>query len=148
MSVRFMLFQKKKTSEYIAEEASFFPRADGRCLCENKSYSYRFLYYRLGKEGLRANIVFPSGIIGPRDYGRGSFTGTAPFFCGRKTFACCWGGYDFVDMRDVAEGLVQVAKQRIYGHEGKSLYSKRLLVPTENAIVPTKIFSERDSSYV
>jgi hypothetical protein len=51
-------------------------------------------------------------------------------------------------MRDVAEGLVQVAKQRIYGHEGKSLYSKRLLVPTENAIVPTKIFSERDSSYV
>ncbi len=53
-----------------------------------------------------------------------------------------------MDVRDVAEGLVQVAKQRIYGHEEKSLYCKRLLVPTENAIVPTKIFSERDSSYV
>lgn len=100
------------------------------------------------KEGLRVNIVFPSGIIGPRDYGRGSFTSMLLSFMEGKLSLAVGGGYDFVDVRDVAEGLVQVAKQRIYGHEGKSLYCKRLLVPTENAIVPTKIFSERDSSYV
>ncbi len=64
---------EKKTSEYIAEEASFSPELMEGAYVKTKAIATAFVL-QARKEGLRANIVFPSGIIGPRDYGRGSFT--------------------------------------------------------------------------
>lgn len=67
-------------------------------------------------QGLNASIIFPSGIIGPGDVQGGSFTSMAKsFLAGRLPFAVR-GGYDFVDVRDVAKGILACSES---GEPGK-----------------------------
>lgn len=66
-------------------------------------------------QGLNASIIFPSGIIGPGDVQGGSFTSMAKsFLAGRLPFAVR-GGYDFVDVRDVAQGLLACCERGLPG---------------------------------
>lgn len=58
------------------------------------------------KLGLNATIVHPSGIIGPNDYGSGHLTQLIRDFVDGRLTACIKGGYDFVDVRDVAKGIL------------------------------------------
>ena len=63
------------------------------------------------RNGLTASLVFPSGIIGPGDAGEGSITHMlSSFLAGKLPFAVR-GGYDFVDVRDVARGIVSCAER-------------------------------------
>ena len=55
--------------------------------------------------GLRA-FVFPSGIIGPGDIQGGSFTSMAKSFLAGRLVLAVRGGYDFVDVRDMAVRLM------------------------------------------
>ena len=59
------------------------------------------------QRGLDAVIVHPSGIIGPNDYGKGHLTQLVVDYVNGKLGACVKGGYDFVDVRDVADGIVR-----------------------------------------
>ena len=61
-------------------------------------------------------IVFPSGIIGPGDLQGGSFTSMAKSFLAGKLPLAVRGGYDFVDVRDVANGLLACSES---GEPGK-----------------------------
>ena len=66
---------------------------------------------RAVQKGLNACVVFPSGLIGPGDVTGGIFTGMIQrFLSGRLPFAVK-GGYDFVDVRDVARGILDCAQQ-------------------------------------
>lgn len=56
--------------------------------------------------GLDVSIVQPSGIIGPFDRSGGSVTETIVSYCNGKLPAGIDGGYDFVDVRDVADGIL------------------------------------------
>lgn len=58
------------------------------------------------KEGLDAVVVHPSGIIGPQDYGRGHTTQLILDYLEGRLVAGVEGGYDFVDVRDVADGII------------------------------------------
>ncbi len=59
---------------------------------------------------LTASLVFPSGIIGPGDAREGSVTQMlSSFLAGKLPFAVR-GGYDFVDVRDAAKGIVACAE--------------------------------------
>lgn len=61
--------------------------------------------------GLDASIVYPGGIIGPWDHGRGHVTELIiDFYEGRLPMGIC-GGYDFVDVRDVAAGVIACAER-------------------------------------
>jgi dihydroflavonol-4-reductase len=53
------------------------------------------------------NVVHPSGIIGPYDYGNGHLTTLVRDYCTGRLVAGMTGGYDFVDVRDVANGIVK-----------------------------------------
>ncbi|HZX21832.1 MAG TPA: NAD-dependent epimerase/dehydratase family protein, partial [Clostridia bacterium] len=58
------------------------------------------------ERGLDAVIVHPTGIIGPYEY-RLSNTGQLIYdFLHKKLFAYIDGSYDFVDIRDVAKGII------------------------------------------
>ena len=61
-------------------------------------------------EGLNAVVVFPSGIIGPNDYRSSHLTQLIIDFLDKKLTACVEGGYDFVDVRDVAFGCLMAAQ--------------------------------------
>lgn len=58
------------------------------------------------KQGLNACVIHPSGITGPYDYGRGHMTTMIIDYCKRRLSSGVKGGYDFVDVRDVANGII------------------------------------------
>ena len=58
------------------------------------------------EKGLDAVILCPSGIIGPYDYRISEMGKLIVDFVKGKVKACVDGAYDFVDVRDVAEGLI------------------------------------------
>lgn len=69
------------------------------------------------KEGLDAVVACPTGVIGPHDY-RGSMMGAVIHdAAAAKPAFYVDGAYDFVDVRDVAEGLIKAAEK---GKRGES----------------------------
>ncbi len=58
------------------------------------------------QRGLDAVIVFPSGIIGPYDFRQSEMGMTFSYFAKAKKQYYIDGEYDFVDVRDVVEGLI------------------------------------------
>jgi len=58
------------------------------------------------KRGFDASVVHPSGITGPGDYGRGHITQLVIDYCSGGLACGINGGYDFVDVRDVADGVI------------------------------------------
>lgn len=89
----------------ITEDAVFLPSLVKGDYGKSKAIATN-LVFDAAKRGLNASVVFPSGIIGPGDIGKGSITSMLlSFLCGKLPFAVK-GAYDFVDVRDVATGIV------------------------------------------
>jgi dihydroflavonol-4-reductase len=79
------------------------------------------------KQGLDAVIVCPTGVIGPYDY-RGSEMGSLIRDCAeQKPQMYIDGAYDFVDVRDVAEGII-LAGERGQAGESYILSGERISV--------------------
>ena len=69
------------------------------------------LVLEAAQNGLNASVALPSGILGPGDLARGNMTRMLLAFCrGRLPFGVK-GGYDFVDVRDVAVGVLACAER-------------------------------------
>lgn len=63
------------------------------------------------KRGLNASVVFPTGIIGPNDEAMGSITTMLSSYLAGKLPVAVKGGYDFVDVRDVADGIISCTEK-------------------------------------
>ena len=61
------------------------------------------------QNGLDAVVVHPSGIIGPRGLPTGNMAQLITRFVRGKLAAAIHGGFDFVDVRDVADGVIAAA---------------------------------------
>jgi dihydroflavonol-4-reductase len=86
------------------------------------------------RQGLNAVIACPTGVIGPYDY-RGSEMGRLILDCmRRKTQLWVDGAYDFVDVRDVAAGLILASEK---GRQGEAyiLSGERISLPSIAKIV-------------
>ena len=62
-------------------------------------------------QGLDAVVVHPSGILGPFDGTGNHLVQLVKEYAGGKLPACVKGGYDFVDVRDVALGCLLAAEK-------------------------------------
>jgi dihydroflavonol-4-reductase len=62
------------------------------------------------KQGLNAVVIHPSGIIGPYDTGNNHMTQLIKMYISGQLPAGVDGGYDFVDVRDVAKGCLSAAR--------------------------------------
>lgn len=69
------------------------------------------LVLEAAKNGLNATIVQPSGIIGPYDFYEGNFTSMILAFLKNKLPVIVSGGYDFVDVRDVVNGIIGASQK-------------------------------------
>lgn len=99
----------------ITENCEFSPGlVDGDYAKSNAAATE--LVFDAAERGLNASIVFPSGIIGPGDLQGGSFTSMAKSFLSGKLPFAVRGGYDFVDVRDVANGILACSES---GEPGK-----------------------------
>ena len=63
------------------------------------------------EQGLDAVIACPTGIIGPYDYLDSEMGNVIRNFAQKKLHFLVKGAYDFVDVRDVAKGLIQAAER-------------------------------------
>lgn len=63
------------------------------------------------KHGLDAVVVHPSGILGPYESKGNHLVQLIQDYITGKLPACVRGGYDFVDVRDVAEGCLTAAEK-------------------------------------
>jgi len=80
-------------------------------------------------QGLNACVVHPSGITGPYDYGRGHLTTLAIDYCKGRLTSGVNGGYDFVDVSDVANGITAACD---HGRKGECyLLSNRFFKVSE-----------------
>ena len=69
------------------------------------------LVLEAAQNGLDAVVVHPSGILGPFDRSGNHLVQMVADYVRGRLPACVRGGYDFVDVRDVAEGCVAAALQ-------------------------------------
>ena len=99
----------------ITEDCEFSPGLVDGDYAKSKATATE-LVFDAAERGLNASIVFPSGIIGPGDIQGGSFTSMAKSFLAGKLPLAVRGGYDFVDVRDVANGLLACSES---GEPGK-----------------------------
>ena len=106
--------EKPKGTE-IAETTTFAPELVRGDYAKSKAMATA-LVLQAAKDELNASVVFPSGIIGPGDLGKGSITNMLLSFLAGKLPLAVKGGYDFVDVRDVASGVIACAEHGLPGH--------------------------------
>lgn len=110
---------------YVSSVHAIKEEKNGRTISETKCFSASMVKGIYGKSkaeatayvlkaverGLNARIVHPSGIIGPGDYSGGYMTETIKAYL-KGYFPCAVeGGYDFVDVRDVADGIIKCTEK-------------------------------------
>ena len=91
--------------EVITEASRFSPDEVEGLYAKTKAEATQCVldYIARGHDG---NIVHPSGIVGPSDFGRGHITQMVIDYCKGGLTSAIDGGYDFVDVRDVADGVL------------------------------------------
>ena len=94
----------KTKGEIIKEPSGFSPDSVRGAYAKSKAEATAFALKSINKD-LNVSVVHPSGIIGPGDAGCGSITGMLISYCNGKLPIGVKGGYDFVDVRDVAKGI-------------------------------------------
>ena len=96
---------EKPKGEAITEINNFNPNEVIGFYAKTKSEATSIVL-AAAQVGLNANVVHPSGITGPFDSGRGHLTVLAIDYYKRRLASGINGGYDFVDVRDVADGVI------------------------------------------
>lgn len=66
---------------------------------------------KIAEKGLDVVVVCPAGIIGPYDFQNSEMGNVVLNFAKRKLHFLIRGGFDFVDVRDVAEGVILAAEK-------------------------------------
>jgi dihydroflavonol-4-reductase len=98
---------EKPGRQVMAEVDAFSPDRVVGQYAKTKAEVAQYVLDAVRKRGLRACILHPSGLLGPYDFGSSHLTQLILDFANGKLKACVRGGYDFVDVRDVAEGTIQ-----------------------------------------
>ena len=99
---------EKPKGETITEDCRLSPELVEGGYAKTKAEAAN-LVFEAARQGLDASVVFPSGIIGPGDLQSGSFTTMAKDYLRGRLPLAVRGGYDFVDVRDVADGILACA---------------------------------------
>ena len=101
---------EKPAPETITEPDRFAPDEILGDYGKSKSMATA-LVLEAAQSGLNASVVLPSGILGPGDLARGNMTRMLLAFCRGRLPIGVKGGYDFVDVRDVAVGVLACAER-------------------------------------
>lgn len=101
--------EKDKTS-VLTEVTHFSPKEVVGGYAKTKAEATQ-LVLDAAKGGLDAVVVHPSGILGPYDASGNHLVQMVRDYLYGKLPACVSGGYDFVDVRDVAKGCLLAAEK-------------------------------------
>ena len=102
--------REQPNRQVITETTRFDPTQVEGQYAKTKAETARNVLEMVEKAGLDACIVHPSGMIGPYDYGRSHLTQLIIDAATGRLKMCVKGGYDFVDVRDVTEGILRASR--------------------------------------
>lgn len=97
---------EKSDGDLISEVSIFNPDDVVGLYAKTKAEAARYVMDSVKDKGLNACIVHPSGILGPYDFSNSHLTALVSEIVRGKLPMCVKGGYDFVDVRDVAKGII------------------------------------------
>ena len=92
--------------EVIREVDHFDPALVVGLYAQTKAEATAYVLNAVQEKGLDATVVHPSGICGPNDFTGGHLTQLVRDWHDGRLTAGIRGGYDFVDVRDVADGIL------------------------------------------
>ena len=107
---------EEKSPAVLKEVASFSPERVTGGYAKTKAEATQAVLDAV-QAGLDAVVVHPSGIIGPFDTAGNHLVQLVRDYLRGALPACVRGGYDFVDVRDVAAGCLLALE---HGHRGAS----------------------------
>ena len=102
---------EKLNREQITEIKDFDENKVTGLYAKSKARTAKMVLEEVNKKGLNVCIVHPSGIIGPNDYSDTHLTQLILDVANGSLRAFVKGGYDFVDVRDVADGIINACKK-------------------------------------
>lgn len=102
---------EKENNDLIEEITDFNPDEVHGLYAKTKAEAAKYVMNAVKNKNLNACIIHPSGIIGPYDYGNSHLTELVREVSNGKLFATVKGGYDFVDVRDVAAAIITASKK-------------------------------------
>lgn len=100
-----------RKGQMIEEPDSFDPALVVGCYAKTKAEATAHVLQTARQTGLDASVVFPSGLCGPGDFAGGYVTRLFIDAAREKLPAGVKGGYDFADVRDVADGVIAAAER-------------------------------------
>ena len=106
---------ERPKNELITETTNFNPDQVRGLYAKTKAEAAAYVMYAVKNKNLNACIIHPSGIIGPNDFGNSHLTELVKEVSNGKLLACVRGGYNFVDVRDVADGVISACKNGTKG---------------------------------
>ena len=101
---------EKPNGEKMTEITDFDENRVTGLYAKSKARTAKMILEKVKTKGLNACIVHPSGIIGPNDYSNTHLTQMILDIANGSLRAFVKGGYDFVDVRDVADGIISACK--------------------------------------
>lgn len=115
--------------QIIREVNSFSPEYVVGSYAKSKAVATQYVLDQV-KNGLNAVVVHPSGIIGPYDFGKSHMTMMIEDYLNGYLTSRINGAYDFVDVRDVASGIINASfsgkKGECYILSGNQVSIKKL----------------------
>lgn len=100
----------KGNGEEIAEIEHFNRDLVTGDYAKSKAEATQYILNKVTLNGLNAVIVHPSGIIGPYEFGNSEVVQLIREYLSGELTTCINGGYDFADVRDVAQGVLSAAE--------------------------------------
>lgn len=100
-----------KKRALTTEITNFDPKTVVGKYAKTKAAASRIVMDAIVNDGLDAVLVHPSGITGPNDYSDTHLVQMVEDFALGRIPAAVKGGYDFVDVRDVANGIILAAEK-------------------------------------
>lgn len=97
---------EKPKGEDIIEVNMFYPDKVKGAYAKTKAEAANIVLDAVRNRGLNACIVHPSGMIGPNDFGTTHLTKLIQDLANGDFRVMVAGGYDFVDVRDVADATI------------------------------------------
>lgn len=101
---------EKDGLEVLEEVDSFSPNQVEGGYAKTKAEATQLVLDAV-KLGLNAVVVHPSGILGPNESSGNHLVQMVKSYVQGRLPACVRGGYDFVDVRDVAQGCISAAEK-------------------------------------
>ena len=108
--------KEKEGSQVMAEPDKMEPDQVVGCYAQTKAQAVA-LVMEARQQGLEASVVYPAGLSGPGDYARGNLTQLFLDYLKGSITMGVRGGYNFADVRDVAQAIVTLARSEKMGED-------------------------------